>query len=164
MRTIRLTQGKVAMVDDADFDWIMRWKWCAVKRGLRWYAMRNGPRPERGAIYMHRVLTFAQSGEDVDHINGDGLDNRQENLRRCTRQENMRGRCRKSAGKTSRFRGVSWQAQHKKWRAAIRLRPGVDKHLGLFEDEDAVSRAYTDAVRLHFGAFAGANLFSQELL
>lgn len=163
-KTVRLTQGKVAVVDEADFDWVMRWKWCAVRIGLRWYAVRVGPRPERKRIYMHRILTFAERGEEVDHISGDGLDNRQSNLRRCTSQENKRGFRRKTAGLTSRFRGVSWCARRKKWRAEICVREGVSRHIGYFEDEETAGRARASAALLHFGAFAPANIFSQELL
>lgn len=158
-RLVRLTRGKVAVVDEEDFDWIMRWKWRAVRKRSDWCAARTGP--ENKTIYMHRVLTFAEPNEEVDHKNGDGLDNRQTNLRRCTPQENQRGFRRRLAGKTSRFRGVYWHRRGKKWAAQIMLRPGVNRHIGLFDDEDEAGRAYAKMARLHFGAFADANIFSQ---
>lgn len=161
-RHVRLTQGKFTTVDAEDFDWVMRLgKWYAVRHKGHWYAAcrQNGK-----VVYMHRVLTFAQPGEVVDHVDGDGLNNRQKNLRRCAPQENSRGFRRKARGKTSRFRGVSWHKSSKKWLAGIVIRPGVSKNLGYFVKEEDASRAYCDAVRLYFGAFAGSNIFSQELL
>jgi hypothetical protein len=87
MRTIPLTQGKVALVDDADFDRLDSYNWCAHKHCNTWYAVRNGRRNSRGIrplVLMHRQLLRASSGVDIDHRDGNGLNNRRKNLRVAT--------------------------------------------------------------------------------
>ena len=84
MREICLTMGKVAIVDDEDYGELSRFKWHAVRDGRVFYAVRNSPRRggERGRlIYMHRQLLEAEPGQRVDHIDRDGLNNSQSNLR-----------------------------------------------------------------------------------
>ena len=101
MKTIQLTQGKVAIVDDADFDWLNQVKWYAkiTGNGTRIYAARfkriNG---EPNTIYMHRAIMAGDldhtdlDGKEVDHKNRNTLDNRRENLRACSKQENLKNR------------------------------------------------------------------------
>lgn len=90
MQTIQLSQGKVSLVGDSDFEWFNQWKWTAMKRGNTWYAVRGGFLGPK--ILMHREIMNAPKDMQVDHINGDGLDNRRENLRVCTNAENGRNR------------------------------------------------------------------------
>lgn len=89
-KAIPLTQGKVALVDDADFDWLNQWKWCAICiRGI-YYAVRAATKNEAsppGNVYMHRFIMGAGMGQATHHLNGDGLDNRRDNIRICTAQE-----------------------------------------------------------------------------
>ena len=82
-KTIPLTQGKVAIVDDADFDWLNQWKWYAIHRRSIWYA-ETRDRSTGRCIRMHRLITKVQPDLQVDHRNRDGLDNRRCNLRCCT--------------------------------------------------------------------------------
>ena len=95
MKTIPLTQGKVAIVDDADYDRLIGWKWFAAKGHRSWYAMRcrsraDGPGPH--FILMHRTILSAPVGLEVGFISGDGLDNRRSNLRLANRRLNARNR------------------------------------------------------------------------
>jgi len=89
-RLIPLTQGKVAIVDAADYDWLNQWKWYASKEGRVFYAIRRdndcGGRDIK--VRMHRVILGVPTGLEGDHINGDGLDNRRANLRTVTKQQN----------------------------------------------------------------------------
>ncbi len=101
---IPLTQGKFAIVDAEDYDWLIRYKWHACKCKNTYYASRV-----RGGktIKMHREIMRAPKGLVCDHINHNGLDNRKRNLRLCTNAQNCYNQ-RASATGTSKYKGVSW--------------------------------------------------------
>ena len=86
-KIIALTQGKVALVDDEDFEWLNHWKWHAVNFRGAYYAAR-APRKNEAAtptnIYMHRLIAGIDTGLETHHLNSDGLDNRRSNIRVCT--------------------------------------------------------------------------------
>jgi hypothetical protein len=154
MKTIPLTQGKVALVDDEDYEWLSRWKWYAILNGHTWYAARkdcSGDRPR--AVSMHRQIMGEPEGK-VDHIDGDGLNNQRGNLRLATDPQNL-WNSRKRRG-SSKFKGVYWTKRNKRWRAAI-THLGVKKHLGYFDSEEAAARAYDRAAKEFFGPFARLN-------
>lgn len=158
MKHIPLTQGQQAIVDDADFDWLNRWKWRALKSGKTFYASRAVQRGlRRKTIYMHRFILGLGDGDtrEADHIKGDGLDNRRSNLRIATHAENSANR-RLSKNNTSGYNGVSWRKREKKWRAQIKV---GQKHisLGRYDDPIDAARAYDKAARKHFGEFARTN-------
>lgn len=92
MKQIKLTQGKVALVDDADYDWLNQWNWYAKRPwyGGHFYAAR-GPRKngKRTTVYMHRLITNCPRDYEVDHINADTLDNRRANLEIVTKKQNL---------------------------------------------------------------------------
>ena len=93
-KIIELTQGKSCIVDDEDFEFLNKWKWQAWKSpyGTVWYALRSvkilGTR-RSNTIRMHRVIMGDPFGLEIDHKNHDGLDNRRENLRICTKAQNQ---------------------------------------------------------------------------
>lgn len=154
MRTIELTQNQVALVSDCDYEWLSKWKWTASRRrDGDFYAVRMPPRNKRRArrlIYMHREIMHAPDGIEVDHINGDPKDNRQQNLRLCNRAENAQNQ--KTQVHSSRFRGVSWDKARCKWRTSI-CANGKRRFLGRFTSEkDAVAAHNTAAIKYH-GAF-----------
>jgi hypothetical protein len=165
MKTIPLTKGKAAIVDDADYEWLVKFKWFASSAPSgRFYAMRNVPSDVRRQkkLRMHRAITGCDNGLDVDHINGDSLDNRRGNLRICTRSQNQCNRGKTRVG-TSGFKGVSWFKGKSRWRAAIRL-DGRSKHLGYYDSKVSAAIAYNiAAVQMH-GEFARLNdVFSGEV-
>lgn len=151
MKTIPLTQGKVALVDDEDFERLSRFKWQAAKRNARYYGVRTA---DRKIIYMHREILSAPKGIEVDHENGNGLDNAKENLRLATKPQNGMG-FRKLKGR-SKFRGVCWHKLGKKWMASL-CKNQRHFYLGLFETEEDAARAYDSAAVLYFGRFAQLN-------
>lgn len=150
---IPLTQGQFAIVDDIDAD-LADAKWHATKGASNhsFYAVRKitDPNTKRRSLkHMHRVILERVVGRSLcgdelaDHIDGNGLNNCRENLRVASRTENVRNQ-RKSVKNSSGFKGVSWNEQHQKWRALIRVN-GRLKHLGLFDTPEAAHEAYCKA-------------------
>ncbi len=168
-RWIPLTHGKCALVDEPDAAALARLRWWAFKRGNCWHAARTVKRNgTKRTVYMHRLLIEAPPGREVDHENGDGLDNRRSNIRLCTKRQN--GQNRRQVGnrhKSSRFHGVCFKRQFGKWDATICAGPvnarGHAKqiYIGRFTSEEAAAHAYDAAARWHFGPFAALN-FPQD--
>lgn len=153
-RTIELTRGYQAVVDDEDYDRLVALgKWQVNVTGRHVYAIHS---LNRGRLYMHRVLIAGVPL--VDHINGDGLDNRRSNLRQATPLQNSRNMLPQSALTSSRFKGVARQPRSSihPWRAYIRIN-GRYSWLGVFPTQEDAARAYDAAACKHFGEFAHLN-------
>ena len=128
IRYIALTKGMFATVDAADYEWLSRCKWHVSGRATV-YAASNW---QGKRVYMHRLLMNPPPGYVVDHIDGNGLNNRRTNLRICTQMQNQWNR--RATKGTSVFKGVSYNKEMHKWEAAII----VDKKkypCGFFDDE-----------------------------
>lgn len=160
MKTIPLTQGQVALVDDGDYESLSKWKWCFSKKPkgrMKGYAVRWNPLKRRNS-FMHREILDPGDGKEIDHVNGNGLDNQRCNLRKCSRLENMRNQRKKVSHRngvpcSSRFKGVHWQSAIKKWRAQIYMK-GKKYHLGDFKSELDAAEQYNIAAQLLFDKFA----------
>jgi hypothetical protein len=157
MKKIKLTQGKFALVDDADFDWLNQWNWYAQKHQYgNFRAMRSrGSRKNHQVLYMHRVIMDAPKGIDVDHRNLNTLDNQRDNLRLATRSQNLQN-TRKRPNKSSKYKGVSWHNIGKKWQARIAINKKA-LYLGLFESEMDAAKEYNACATKYFGEFARIN-------
>ena len=157
MQTIPLTRGLVALIDDADFELLQRWKWLAAPGSSgNFYARRLVGDRAMGAhwVHMHRLLLNAPPGLQVDHIDGNGLNNQRTNLRLCTTGENRRNQLRRRRGThSSRFKGVTWDSPRQQWVAQIHLN-GRHIFLGRFATEDEAAAAYARGSRRFHGAFA----------
>ena len=110
---------------------------------------------------MHRVILGATKGDQVDHINGNKLDNRRCNLRLCSGSQNQMNR--RAIGGVSKFKGVVWQKRSGAggfWRASI-TKDGVTKYLGSFSTDLEAAAAYNSAAQELYGAFAAVNDLGQ---
>ena len=162
MKTIPLTQGREAIVDDCDYEYLMQWKWRFEREAHRrtGYAVRSYRGDgQRHHLCMHRLVAdrsgLAVDGKQIDHIDGDGLNNCRSNLRVSTTSQNHANR-RPNRNNTSGFKGVTWKRRWKKWLAQIEV-AGHNHYLGGFDDPRDAARAYNEAALKHFGEFACLN-------
>jgi hypothetical protein len=156
VRHIPLTQGKYAIIDAADFERVAQFNWCASVSGNRVYARCN---IEGRSVFLHRFLTNAPKGMVVDHIDHDGLNDRQSNLRICTFQENLHNS--RPHGKSSRFKGVCWDKAGRRWVVYI-CHNRRSRFVGHFTDEIEAARAYDRKAYELFGEYAYLN-FPEEI-
>lgn len=153
MKTIPLTKGYSAIVDDEDYELLSQWKWQAHVRELTVYARRFS-RDETGKeqhVWMHRVVNGTPVGMSTDHVNGNGLDNRRNNLRSATHFQNMWNK-RPQRGHTSKFTGVSWEKSRGKWAANITVNK-TTIFLGRYRAEEDAAEAYEKKAAEVRGAF-----------
>jgi len=161
MKTIPLTQGKFALVDDADYEWINQLCWHALQPGSRrtFYATRTVRmgKGKRKREWMHRLILGLQPNDkrQCDHIDGNGLNNVRSNLRPCTNQQNHQSQRKWKAG-TSKYKGVWWRSDVHKWQSYIRVNLKLI-YLGYFDSEADAATAYNEAALKHFGEFALLN-------
>ena len=162
------THGRVVVLYDADDEEkILAHRWHIKKGGHGYYAATNMPHPDgewyyrpsgirhrrQTSLRLHRLIMNTPKGMQTDHINGDTLDNRKENLRVATREENGRNRGRTKKN-TSGFKGVSYQKKpkgrineySKPWKARI-VHNGKHIYLGMFATPEEAGKAYDDKVK-----------------
>lgn len=155
MERIPLTQGLFAIVDKEDYERLNKHKWHASYDGNGLYASTNiVDGLNRKTLKMHRFIMNAQKGQMIDHINGNGLDNRKVNLRFCTRSQN--GANRRACG-TSKYLGVNWHKATLRWAAQITVN-GKKKYLGVFTNEQEAATAYNQAACAYHKEFAKLNI------
>lgn len=163
---VTLTKGYEAVIDAKDAEYISQWNWsAAIKiRGEGMissvYAIRcQSVDSKRKTVCMHRDLINPSEHLQVDHIDGNGLNNRRSNLRTATNSENQKNRGPSRANRSG-MKGVSWHAGIKKWQASIKV-DGKDKYLGVFENLEDAHKAYCDASKKFHGQFARAFPFNR---
>lgn len=158
-REIPLTRGKIAIVDAADYEYLSQFKWQAQpNKPGKYYAFRYGRKPDgtKTRLAMHReILGVTDPSVDVDHKDGDGLNNTRNNLRPATSQQNN---CNKGPGirNTTGYKGVSWSQYMRKFKAGIML-DGKERHLGYFYTDIEAAHAYDIAASELHGEFAYLN-------
>jgi hypothetical protein len=159
MKSIKLTQGKEAIVDNEHFDELNQYKWSCDSHGyaVRFTTIQSqnkklGIKQKRKTILMHKVINNTPDGFHTDHINGNTLDNRKDNLRTATASQNQ-GNTNKRVNNTSGFKGVSWSKRANKWVAQIRCN-NQQLYLGLFDNLQEAAIAYNNKALELFGEFA----------
>lgn len=155
MKEIKLTRGKSAIIDDDDFEELSKYRWCDDGRG---YATRHviAPSGEPKSMKMHIQIAGLQKGLQIDHIDGNPLNNRRENLRHVTGSQNQYNQ-KSNRGGSSQYKGVSWHKQIKKWTARIKAE-GKTKNLGCFKAEEDAARAYNKIAKETWGEYARLNV------
>lgn len=154
---VPISGGLFAKIDQADADVVLSYSWHLRKTsGDHVYAqtsIRRGKSVKR--LRMHHLIVPRMPGTVTDHINGDTLDNRRANLRRCSVAQNCQNQ---ALGKrnTSGYRGVSWQADKRRWRAYISVN-GRKRFLGRYTQAEDAARAFDKAAREIWGEFATLN-------
>lgn len=143
MKKIKLTQGKFALVNDEDFEWLNQYKWCVDIRKTQQYAVT---RIGKNQVYMHRLIMGLEKNDNktIDHQNRNGLNNMRHNLRIATRSQNARNKKVKGyhlAKRTNKYGNIYFY-----WQSTIKIN-GKTTHLGYFKTKKEAARAYQKALR-----------------
>jgi len=149
---VPLTRGYEAVIDAADVPLVNGFNWQAMVTSRSVYAQRTDrtdPKPR--SVRMHRTIVGEPAGLQVDHIDGDGLNNQRDNLREVTPSQNAKNQ-RKHRDNTSDLKGVSFHKRDGKWSAQIGV-DGKQKHLGYFDTKEEAYLAYCEASAKYHGEF-----------
>lgn len=156
MKEIKLTQGKFAQVDDEDYEWLNQWRWYASKSKKKFYAGRNfWSNGKSNPKSMHRLIMNNPSNMQIDHIDGNSLNNQKSNLRICNNQQNCRNRLSRD-NTSSIYKGVYFDTWSGKWRAEIKVN-GIYAHRKRFNLELDAAHQYDIWAKSLFGEFLGLN-------
>lgn len=156
MKYIMLTNGNRAIIDDLDYDLVQGRTWMEGKSFVyaKDYLGKIGGKYKWRTVLLHRLIMNPPSKKVVDHINGDILDNRRDNLRVCLNKQNVRN-AKLATTNTSGYKGVSWSRQRRKWVATIYHTKSIN--LGGFDTKEKAALAYDRAAKLLFGKYARTN-------
>lgn len=165
---IQLNRGAVARVDAEDLEWLLALcRWFCAKRG---YAVRNLPHrlracEQKPTIYMHRIIWehhfgSIPKGYEIDHVDGDRLNNQKVNLRLVTSRQNKMNSALRSDN-TSGYKGVTWDRQKRRWKAQIMMN-GKNHPLGRFKTKEEAAAVYEEAAHRMFGEYAKPDQAEQE--
>lgn len=159
MKEINLTQGKVALVDDEDFEWLNQWKWHYTKRGYATRTTWDGVKSHK--VKMHREIMklgdFSKDSFEVDHKDRDRLNNCKSNLRVCTRGQNEINKPKK-IGASSKYRGVCFSKRDGLWIASLCINKNKRAYRQTFQTEMEAALAYNEQALIHHGQFANLNI------
>jgi hypothetical protein len=156
-KQINLNSGTIVLIDEADYESIKDYRWKLSSHGYITHQEWKGQRKKPKTFYLHRLIMNPNEGQLVDHINGDKLDNRRENLRLCDKGGNQRNRG-KQANNTSGYKGVylSKKGKLKPWYVKIAFE-GKDYSGGYHASKEEAARAYDQLARELHGEFARLN-------
>ena len=164
MKKIKLTQGKYALVDNEDYEWLSQWSWYFAKHCHQGYAQRSNWR--KAPIIMHRaILEYYYPNKKyfvTDHKNGNKLDNRKINIRLCTPSQNSFNRG-KSESNTSGYKGIFWSKRNKSWQVRISVN-NKRIFVGYFKEKIEAALAYNKAASQYHKEFARLNQVGQAVI
>jgi len=152
-KSIPLTQGKFAIVDDEDYEYLTQWNW-QYRGGYAARSVRKAGE-KRKSIFMHRVINETPSDMQTDHIDQNKLNNSRGNLRSCSIGENGRNR-KLQINNKSGFRGV--YSNKNKWYASIGIN-GKRIYLGTFQNKIDAAIKYNEQAKIEYGEFAVLNSY-----
>ena len=157
MKKILLTQGKFALIDDEDYEWLSKYKWCAHKLFNTFYAERHNPDNHDKIIKMHReILGLTEENKNlVDHKDRNGLNNQRYNLRIASHSINKYN-CKLYKSNSSGQRGVTWSKDKRKWMVKIN-KNGDSIFYGYFSNIIEAAKAYDKAAIRFYGKDAKLN-------
>lgn len=159
MKEIVLNNGNVCLVDTTEFEELSKYKWGSVGTKFMYAARGTKKQGKYTKILMHREITKAKQNEIVDHINGNTLDNRKQNLRLTDRAGNTKNSLKRSDG-SSKYKGVRKSYLSKNGpRYSVRIQISKSKRIfvGYFKSEVEAAKAYNEAAIKYFGEFARLN-------
>ncbi len=155
MKEIDLTKGKIALVDDEDFEYLNQWKWHVNHNG---YAIRQLSKKEspniRQRLFMHHAI-LPRNDLVIDHIDGNKVNNQKSNLRYASVLNNTRNQTIRKDSSCG-YKGVYFSLQKNKWHARIKTST-KRLHLGFFDSSKEAAKAYNQAAIKYFGQFANLN-------
>lgn len=161
---ITLPTGQTTMIDETDLDLVSARSWSALPAGKKTYARVTVKKAGRSkSLLMHRLIMDPPEGFQIDHRDGDGLNNRRSNLRICTASENRCNQGKLGGNHSSQFKGVSWNREKKRWQALLAYE-GRREFLGYFTNEYDAAQAYNFAASTLHSAFACPNTIPQPWL
>ena len=157
-KAIKLTQNKWAMVDREDYEEVNKHRW-HISGGAN--TNYTATRINRKKIRMHRLVMNPKKGECIDHVNGNGLDNRKENLRICSHMENNRAIPKTKNKTSSKYKGVTADKRYGRW--IVQITHNYKKiTLGGFNTEEEAGRVYDKLALKHHGEFASLNFPKED--
>lgn len=150
MKELMLTNGLKTKVDDEDHALLSKHRWQGRNSHGKWYVGRvRCEGKKRIFVSMPKEIVECPAGMEIDHINGDSLDNQKGNLRVATHAQNMANR---KTDQASGYRGVNLFAKTKTWIAQCNR-----THLGYWKTPEAAAQAYNAEASRVFGEFAVLN-------
>ena len=153
MKEIILTKGRIALVDDEDYEWLNQYKWCYAGLGYAYRNINKIPDTMHRQIMIHHGYDI--NGLAIDHRNRNKTDNQKNNLRIATPAQNSANSDKRKRN-TSGYKGVSWSKDHKSWEIYI-TENNKRKHLGFREDLIEAAKVYDIAAIKYHGEFASLN-------
>lgn len=151
MKKIKLTKGKYALVDNEDYEKMSAFSWRAAKHGYTFYGERTTLKNEgrRTTKMLHREIMETHKDLEVDHINGNGLDNRKQNLRNCTGSANQMNRTNVGKNNTTGVTGVFFDKKWGKYFSKIKI-VGKQFYISYFDNKKAAKKSITDFKKLYW--------------
>lgn len=140
----------LVMVDDEDYETLSKFNWVSMKE-LTIYSHTT----DKGRILIHRYIMNCPENLEVDHIDGNRLNNQKSNLRIVNSSQNKMNRGPRKDCKSG-YKGVTWNNKNCNWNARI-MANGRYKHLGCFQSKEEAAKAYNDAAKIYFGEYAWLN-------
>jgi hypothetical protein len=159
MKKIKLANSDhYTLVDDEDYEKFKKYPWRKSQHGYAIICKAVNKRSK--TFHLHREITNAPEGLYVDHINGNPLDNRKENLRLVTHSQNMFN-VKNYVTNKSGYKGVSWHSVRNKWRARLHFK-GSEIHIGLFDSKEEAALAYNKKAMEMYGEYARLNVINER--